>query len=87
MRSPKKITEMYAYVVTQPDGGEGIPAFAGPEGVLMPMVAADKERFDCLRPIAQNIANMTGQELRLLKFSVIEQIDVVRSQTKQARSN
>ena len=51
---PKKITEMFAFVVVGDDGDEGIPAIQMGD-LMMPLVGADMERIDSLRPQADEI--------------------------------
>jgi hypothetical protein len=50
-----KVTEMYAFVVADKDGNEGVPAFSSPSGLMMPMVGADMHRVYQLLPIAQSL--------------------------------
>lgn len=72
-----KITELYAYVATDGDEDEGLPA-ARLGDMAMPLVAADLERLRSLRAYAEATAQATGRPVRLLRFSqreVIETID------------
>lgn len=84
-RVPKKITEMYAFVVVEADGGEGVPAFAAPNGLMMPLMGADLERIDDLTPVAQGIANATGRPMKILKFTGMEQIGHVTPKPVEPR--
>lgn len=70
------IDTVHAFIGVDHDG-EGIAAFLGPDGVWMPMVAADPERIKHLRPIAQDIATISGKRLVLAKFSVREDLEVI----------
>lgn len=81
MTKPLRIDEMYAYVaVEKSTGDEGITAFFDPEGgTWLPMVGADMERVEALRPIAQMLAEQGQQEIRVLRFSVREEIEVIKS--------
>lgn len=73
-----KIEEIWAYVYVEANGDEGVPAFLWEErNTWLPMIGADRARVESLRPYAQNIANSTGQTLRLVRFSfgqVMEEI-------------
>ena len=78
----KEIKEVWAYVSVDPkDNTEGIVAMIVPgNGTIMqmPMIAADKERFDLLKPHAEEIAqeakkNKRGK-IRLIKLSKREVI-------------
>jgi len=75
-----KIRALYAYLSHEkgdPDD-EGVTAFM-PElsGQWMPMVGADKERMESLRPIAQGLANESGQKITLVKFSFRSDIETI----------
>lgn len=72
-----RVTELYAYVVADsgPDD-EGIPAFASAHGP-MPMVGADMERADQLRPMAQVMAEQFGKPITLIRSTGIEVVEVI----------
>ncbi len=73
-----RIDHMFAFVQTDPtDDTEGITGFLAPDGTWMPMVGADLERVEQLMPIAQGIASATGREIKVLKFSVREEIQKI----------
>lgn len=71
------ITQMYAFVTSDaaPDD-EGVPAFMNGT-ILMPMTGADMARVQDLMPIAQRIADETGKQIRIYRFSQKEQIGVI----------
>jgi hypothetical protein len=73
-----RITELYAYVVADsgPDD-EGVPAFLGPGGAWMPMMGADIERAESLRPEAEKVARLLGKPVKLVRSTGIEVIDEV----------
>lgn len=62
-----RIRVLYAFLSVGPDGDEGVAAFIAPHG-WMPMVAANEERLTQLRPIAQQLATLSGQMIRLVRF-------------------
>lgn len=74
-----RIDEIYAYVVKDETGNEGIPGFKTTDG-WMPMVGADMRRADQLRPIAQAMADSQGFEIRLCRFTTREEITVFKPQ-------
>ncbi len=74
MSEPKKITEMWAWVCTEPDGGEGIPALDSHMGPL-PMVGADAERIQSLRPHAVKAAQQLKLPVKLVRFHQMEVIE------------
>lgn len=78
-----KIEAMYAYITHEkgdPDD-EGVTAFMPPSmrpmRQWMPMVGADEERMASLRPMAQELANATGQRITLVKFSVRTDLETI----------
>jgi hypothetical protein len=73
-----QITEMYAFVAVDRDGDEGIIGMRAPDGSWMPLVGADKARVESLRSIAREIARASHREVRLLRFSVREELEVLR---------
>jgi len=71
------ITEVSLFISMDDDGDEGIPAWLGPGGVWMPLLAADRTRLDDLRPMAQEIATASGRAVRLVRFTGMEEIEVI----------
>jgi hypothetical protein len=70
------ITELYAFVsVDIDDGNEGIIAARTGEH-WMPLIGADMNRVESLKPIAQNISMATGQKIILKKFKFVEEIEI-----------
>ena len=43
----------------------------------MAMVAADKARVDSLRHVARDIAKASGKKVKLCRFSVREELEVI----------
>lgn len=78
MRGKLRINEMFAYVVVDDDGTEGVPSFPGPGGMQLPMMGADTARAESLKPIAQAFADHLGKPITLLRFTVREEVHVVR---------
>lgn len=70
------IDAMYAFIAVDEDG-EGVTAFQSPKMGWIPMVAADKDRVDSLRPIAQGIATQTGQRIVLAKFEQRTDLEIL----------
>lgn len=81
---PKAIDEMWAWICTEPDGGEGIPALQGPDGP-MPMIGADRARIESLRPWAASVANELGLPVRLVRFTGMEVLDRIEPAIKAGR--
>jgi hypothetical protein len=72
-----KITELYAFIVQNSPKDEGLTAFRTMKQ-WVPMVCADKERVDSLREIAQSMSTICNQEIILAKFSIREDLEVIK---------
>jgi hypothetical protein len=68
MHGQDSISIVYAFIATDHDGTEGIPAFVAPNGMMMPMIGADMDRVETLRPIAEDMALHKGVSITLAKF-------------------
>ena len=64
-----KITELFAFIAEDGPEDEGIVAMTVGD-MLMPMVGADMDRVESLRPIAENIARIYSQKIILAKFTI-----------------
>ena len=69
MQGQLRISEMFAFIVVDDDGTEGIPAIPGPRGVALPMVGADMARIESLRPWAVDAARILKKKVSLVKFT------------------
>jgi hypothetical protein len=73
-----KVTELYAYVMADKDeNDEGVPAMTV-AGNVYPLMGADLPRIKSLRPFAQALANEQGKEIKLLRFSQMEIVEMVK---------
>ncbi len=77
-----KITKIWAFVAISKDKegkqAEGIAAFMDTvTGTWFPLVAADQERLDSLKSIAQNISKITGGTVKLIEFSTRKEIETI----------
>ena len=72
-----KIRELYAFVC-EDDGpdDEGVAAMLGPDG-WMAMVAADFERVKSIKHVAQEICDRSGKPMKLCRFTVREEVEVL----------
>lgn len=73
-----KITELFAFIATEPDGTEGVTSVHTPALGNMPMVGADPARLDSLRPYAVEISRATGTEIVLAKFMPRVNVETIR---------
>ena len=78
MTMPKKITAIYAWIVTETDGSEGLPGMTVPGLGFTPLIGADMERVKSLRPHALAVADLKGLPLKLCMFSKMEELERVR---------
>lgn len=77
-----RITEIFAFIAEDegPDD-EGVAAWVSPfpplGGTWVPLVGADMERAESLKPYAKLIATAMGKRIRLVRFSVREELEVI----------
>lgn len=71
------ITQMFAWVIEETPGDEGVPAFMM-GGMWFPLMGADIARMESVREKAQEIATMKGKPVRLLKFTHMEEVEVLK---------
>lgn len=75
--TPKKITAMFAFISTDENGDDSVPAFIMPNGMWMPLTGADLERVQSLQSIAQELANASGRGMRIVVFSEMTLIGTI----------
>lgn len=68
-----KITEMFAFVCEDAPGDEGIIGMSLGR-MMWPLVGADMERVNALKPYADQISEQTGKPYKLLKFQLVGEI-------------
>ena len=71
-----KIKNIHAFIAEDKDGTEGVIGMKTPDG-WMPFVCADEARIEYLRPIAQQIATTTKNKVKLVRFSVRENLEII----------
>lgn len=70
---PRPVTEIWAWVVNEINGGEGIAAcemMLEGQRYMMPLVGADEARVRSLEPHARLVEQLSGQKVFLRRFSV-----------------
>lgn len=67
----RKITEVWAWICTEADGGEGIPVIKLGD-LLYPLIGADLERLEQLEPYALSVAEEHARPIKLVKFTTME---------------
>lgn len=70
------INEIWAFVSRDDDGNEGVVG-ATMGGVFMPLIAADKDRLDSLRPLAKDMLRLSKKKIFLVKFSQRSEIEEI----------
>lgn len=74
------ITGVHIYTITDPaTGEEGIAGIITPQGGR-PLIAVNDEILEEIRPLAQNVANMTGLPVKLVRFSIREDGEEIQPQ-------
>lgn len=71
---PREITEMWAWIVEEATGCEGVAAcemLIDGQRFMMPLVGADEERVRSLEPHAKMVAERMGLPVRLRRFRAI----------------
>ncbi len=86
MKGQLRIDQMYAFIVLDDDGTEGIPAIRGPNGMVLPLVGADMARIDSLREIVRRDPMLKGKRITLAKFSVRENMEVIERDGREQRA-
>ena len=71
----EKIDAVYAFIATDEGGSEGIPAFVSDNNLTIPMIGADMDRVEHLRPIAEQMALGKGIIITLAKFGNREDLE------------
>jgi len=71
------VTELYAFIAVDGDDpdDEGIMAFMGMTGMMIPMIGADMARAEALKPIAKSAAAAAGCSYRILTFTLTGEVD------------
>ena len=76
MAGPPKIERLYAWIVTEPDGGEGLAAALIPgTNTFHPLVGADRQRIESHREHARAIHKSTGFPVRLVCFDHLVELE------------
>jgi hypothetical protein len=70
------ITELFAFIATDEDGGEGVIGIQTRVG-LVPAIGADPARVESLRPFVEEVAG-TGVPIVLARFRCREDEETIR---------
>lgn len=76
MSKGKVLDELYAFIAIDDDGDEGIVTCLDlSKQSYAPMIGADMERVNSLRPIAQDITTRTGKRIVLRRFHLTQDVE------------
>jgi hypothetical protein len=73
-----RIGGVYAFCAVGSDNEEGIVGFRAEDGTWMPLIGSDRVRVELLWPTALLISQMTGQSIRLLKFTERSEVAIIQ---------
>jgi hypothetical protein len=71
------IKDLYVGIVLQEDSKEGIPAIIA-HGIAVPLIASDNVDLARIEALAQKIADNNGKEITIAKFSIRENVKVIK---------
>lgn len=74
--NPLQIHKVYAWVFTDTEGGEGVPA-AFVSGMPLPLMAFSERAARSLRPLARQLSQQIGRPLTFVEFSVRTDIETI----------
>jgi hypothetical protein len=78
-----RITRMWAYLSVDPKtGDEGVCAMTLPNGVVMPLIAADLKRLAGLESTAEQLARDSGMRIQLVEFTERRDLHFVGEKSK-----
>lgn len=73
-----KIESLWAYVSENDVGDEGLCGYKDPRtGNWLPMVAGNHKHLQALKPFADQIAKLTKKKVKLVKFTMREDLGVI----------
>ena len=76
LKEPFKVQTIHAFIATDDNGVEGVAMF-NMGGKWFPIIAADLECLESLRPVAEAIVQTSGKPLTLARFSTRTDLEVL----------
>lgn len=76
MKGQLRINQLFAFIVVDDDGTEGVPAF-GDGRTLTPMMGADMARVEDLKALAQRDPAFKGRKITICRFGHREHIGTI----------
>lgn len=77
MRGQLRIDEMFAFIVVDDDGTEGVPAYLDGSGLWVPLMGADTARVASLRHHGVATARAMKRPVEIVRFTVRERIELI----------
>lgn len=78
LNSPLKMERLYAFVVEEPNGEEGIMAFMDPaQQRWMPMIGSELSMVEELKEGAKAMAEKLNKTVKLISFTKRQDIEII----------
>jgi hypothetical protein len=81
MSKPKRVDEVFIFVVRDDDGGEGMPA-SSHGSMTFALIGADPAGLDSFRRIGRQMATQLRRPIRLLRFSRRTEVEVFEPESE-----
>ncbi len=72
-----RVEQVWVALMIHADGDEAVPAMMAPNGMMMPLVAADPKRLGWLRETAAYLAKSSGKPIRIVCFRIREDLELI----------
>jgi hypothetical protein len=69
--------EVYVFITNDPQGNEGVVAVINPNGQMQPLISFDGADMEPMTNAAQQIADETKQDIKLIKFDNREELNTI----------
>lgn len=77
MKGQLRINQLFAFVVVDADGTEGVPAFSAGDGLVLPLMGADMARVDSLKRLVAADPMFAGRTVTIVRFGHRETIGTI----------
>ena len=77
MKGQLRINQLFAFVMIDADGTEGVPAILGPDNVWMPLMGADMTLVNDLKRMVEAAPMFRGRRLTIQRFGDRETIGTI----------
>ena len=71
------IDQCWIFISVDEHGNEGACAASMPPFGMVPLIACDEARLESLRPMAKQIAGMTGKTIKLIRLTTREDLEII----------